>query len=86
MILYHFTDFAKIEGIAAEGLRHDLCVDTAPPYGVVWLTRSEIPNWVTDPRPDSIAGSSCSFPMVTSDCSSGHRGCASTIRLLMKRW
>src|SRR6478672_471644 len=50
MIVYHFTDFAKIEAIVADGLRHDLGTSCAPPCGVVWLTRSEVPNWLLDPR------------------------------------
>jgi hypothetical protein len=50
MILYHFTNLAKMEAILTEGLRNDLGANAAPPIGVVWLTRSEIPNWLTDPR------------------------------------
>jgi hypothetical protein len=39
-----------MEVILTEGLRKDLGANAAPPIGVVWLTRSEIPNWLTDPR------------------------------------
>jgi hypothetical protein len=50
MKLYHFTSDELVDQIMAEGLKPSSHPDAGPPDGVVWLTTSEVGNWLIDPR------------------------------------
>jgi hypothetical protein len=51
MRLYHFTSFEHLDQITTEGIKpSSFDLRNAEPDGVVWLTTSERPEWVDDPR------------------------------------